>query len=133
MNQNEPLPEPKPLPQGFVYEFVRALSCKCPRCHQGALYKEGFMNMDLRAACPVCDLDYTRIDAADGPAVFLIFILGFLLVPAALLLEYLASPPLWLHAVLWGAVALGMTLGALKPLKSYIIALQFKHRPNDWL
>lgn len=88
--------------------------------------------MDLLDACPACHLDYTRIDAADGPAVFLIFILGFLLVPAALLLEWLLEPPLWLHVALWGVIALGATLGALKPLKAYIIALQFKHRPGDW-
>lgn len=129
MNNHEPLPDPNNLWQGFV----QALTCTCPRCHQGPLYQDGFMNMELRDRCPVCGLDYTRIDAADGPAVFLIFILGFLLVPAALLLEYWLSPPLWLHALLWGAVALGLTLGSLKPLKAYIIALQFKHRPNDWL
>ncbi len=88
--------------------------------------------MDLLDACPSCGLDYTRIDAADGPAVFLIFILGTLLVPAALLLDWLVAVPLWVHAVLWGMIALGATLGALKPLKAYIIALQFKHRPGDW-
>lgn len=124
MNDYAPLPDTNTIRQ--------ALACRCPRCGKGPLYREGFLNMDLRPACPACHLDYTRIDAADGPAVFLIFILGFLLVPAALLLEWLAAPPLWLHAVLWGAVALGATLGALKPLKAYIIALQFKHRPGDW-
>lgn len=124
MNDYAPLPDSNIIRQ--------ALACRCPRCGQGALYKDGFMNMDLRDACPSCALDYTRIDAADGPAVFLIFILGFLLVPAALLLEWLAGPPLWVHAVLWGVIALGATLGSLKPLKAYIIALQFKHRPGDW-
>lgn len=124
MNSSAPLPDTNIIRQ--------ALACKCPRCGQGNLYKDGFINMDLRDVCPSCGLDYTKIDAADGPAVFLIFILGFLLVPAALLFEYLVHPPLWLHAVLWGIVALGMTLGALKPLKAYIIALQWKHRPQDW-
>lgn len=124
MNSSEPLPDTNIIRQAFA--------CKCPRCGKGPLYKQGFMNMDLRDACPECGLDYTKIDAADGPAVFLIFILGFLLVPAALLFEYLVHPPLWVHAVLWGAVALGSTLGSLKPLKAYIISLQWKHRPNDW-
>lgn len=124
MNSIAPLPD-----QNIVRQ---ALACKCPRCGQGNLYKDGLMNMDLRDACPSCGLDYTKIDAADGPAVFLIFILGFLLVPAALLLEYLVHPPLWFHAIFWGVIALGMTLGALKPLKAYIISLQWKHRPGDW-
>ena len=124
MNDTKPLPDMNIVRQ--------ALACCCPRCGKGALYKEGFMEMNLRDSCESCGLDYKRIDAADGPAVFLIFILGFLLVPAALLFEGAFHPPLWLHAILWGIVALGATLGALKPLKAYIIALQFKHRPGDW-
>ncbi len=88
--------------------------------------------MSLRDNCAVCGLDLTKNDSADGPAVFLIFILGFLLVPLALITDNLFSPPLWVHAILWGSVALGLTLGALRPLKAYIIALQFKHRPKDW-
>ncbi len=63
---------------------------------------------------------------------FLIFILGFLLVPLALLFENAFAPPLWVHAVLWGGAAIGITLGALRPLKAYVIALQYKHRPGDW-
>lgn len=86
----------------------------------------------MQNSCGTCHLDFTKNDSADGPAVFLIFILGFLLVPLALLVETLLSPPLWFHAVAWTIVALALTLGALKPLKSYIIALQYKHRPEDW-
>lgn len=88
--------------------------------------------MDLRDVCASCGLDYTKNDSADGPAVFMIFILGFLLVPLALVFDNIMAPPLWVHAVLWSIVALILTVGALKPLKSYIIALQFKHRPGDW-
>ena len=109
----------------------QALSCKCPRCQVGDLYKQGF-TMDLLKSCPSCGLDYTKNDSGDGPAVFLIFVLGFLLVPLALIFENIFTPPLWVHAVLWTIVALVLTVGSLKPLKSYIIALQFKHRPGDW-
>lgn len=111
--------------------LIEGLSCKCPRCHQGHLYKQGF-TIALRERCDVCGLDFSKNDSADGPAVFLIFVLGFLLVPLALVFENLVAPPLWVHAVLWSVVALGLTLGALKPLKSYVIALQYKHRPGDW-
>ncbi len=108
-----------------------ALACKCPRCCEGALY-EGRWTVALRSSCDVCGLDFTKNDSADGPAVFLIFVLGFLLVPLALLFEVMVAPPLWVHAVLWTVVALSMTVGALKPLKAFIIYLQFKHRPGDW-
>ena len=116
----------------FHYSFIRqALSCKCPRCHEGHLYKAGF-TVDLRDFCTACGLDFTKNDSADGPAVFLIFLLGAMLVPLALLFDNIVSPPLWVHGILWSVVALGLTLGALKPLKSYIVALQYKHRPGDW-
>lgn len=88
--------------------------------------------MDLREKCESCGLDYTRSDSADGPAVFLIFILGFLLVPLALFTDSLLHWPVWVHALVWGTIALTLTLGALRPLKAYIIALQYKHRASDW-
>lgn len=108
-----------------------AWRCKCPRCREGDLYPAKF-NLALADRCSVCGLNLAKNDSADGPAVFLIFILGFLLVPLALILDAAVTPPLWVHAVLWTVVALVITLGLLKPIKTYVIALQFKHRPGDW-
>lgn len=85
----------------------------------------------MQQICPACGLDLTRADSADGPAVFLIFVLGASLVPLALIFETAFAPPLWVHAVLWGAVALGITLAALRPLKALVVALQYRHRPWD--
>lgn len=110
----------------------QALACKCPRCGQGDLYKPGFLNLSLNDRCSSCGFELSKNDSADGPAVFLIFILGFLLVPIALFVDHLFTPPLWVHAILWSLVTLGLTLGLLKPIKSYVIALQLKHRASDW-
>ncbi len=110
---------------------LQALACKCPKCGKGDLYKPGFLNLSLNDSCPVCGLDLARNDNGDGPAVFLIFILGFLLVPIALFLDHLFQPPLWVHAIIWTTAALGLTLGMLKPLKAFIIALQLRHRASD--
>lgn len=107
-----------------------ALACACPRCGQGKLYASTY-DLTVVDHCPTCGLDLAKNDSADGPAVFLIFILGFLLVPLALLTDHFFSPPLWVHIILWGIVGLGIILLSLKPLKAYIIALQYKHRPWD--
>lgn len=115
----------------FAQTLQKGLSCKCPKCGEGPLYPSLF-DLRLHEKCPACGLDLAKNDSADGPAVFLIFILGFLLVPAALIFDNIFSPPLWVHGVLWTIVALGITLGSLKPLKSYIIYLQYKHRQSDW-
>jgi uncharacterized protein (DUF983 family) len=109
----------------------RAFKQKCPRCHLGNLYKPG-LSLDLQDHCSHCGLDFTRNDSADGPAVFLIFVLGFLMVPAALIVEFTLYPPLWVHAVIWPVIIVAMIVGSLRPLKSYIIALQYKYRPEDW-
>ncbi len=115
------------------FDLMRiACKCKCPKCGEGSLYKPGPFAVDVVKECTSCGLDFTKNDSADGPTVFLIFVLGFLLVPLALIFENIFAPPLWVHAVLWSVVALVLTLGSLKPIKSYIIALQFKHRPRDW-
>ena len=106
-------------------------ACKCPRCKTGDLYQPG-LSINLRDQCDRCGLDFTKNDSADGPAVLLIFILGSLLVPLALIVDARFGWPLWLQAALWSAVAVLMTLGALRPLKAYIIALHFKHRAPDW-
>ncbi len=116
---------------GVVASLKLGWQCKCPKCGTGDLYKPG-ITLSLRDACAVCGLDLSRNDSADGPAVFLIFVLGFFLVPVALVFDSWMNPPLWVHAALWSVVTLGLTVGMLRPLKAYIIALQFKHKLNNW-
>jgi len=63
-----------------------AVGCRCPRCGDGRLFV-GLLT--VRAACPVCGLDLSAEDAGDGPAVFVIFALGFIVVGS-----YFQSPGL---------------------------------------
>lgn len=109
----------------------QGLSARCPACGEGPLFKSG-ISLTFRDSCPACGLDYKRIDSADGPAVFLTFVLGFLLVPLALGVEVLFSPPLWVHVLVFGAAALILTLASLRPLKAFTAALQYRMRPGDW-
>ena len=85
------------------------LACRCPRCGQGKLYG-GYLK--IAESCNVCHLNLAEADSGDGPAVFLIFILGFLVVPAALWVAMRVDWPLWLHALVWGVVILGLALRA---------------------
>lgn len=109
---------------GAPSAFSAGLACKCPRCGKGATF-DGYLT--TRATCEVCGLDIASYDTGDGPAVFIIFILGALVVPMALLLESLVSPPLWLHGIIWGIVILGGSLALLRPLKGVMICLQYRH------
>ncbi|HUH83546.1 MAG TPA: DUF983 domain-containing protein, partial [Stellaceae bacterium] len=64
----------------------------------------------------------------DGPAVFVILILGAVTVGLALLVEVMFAPPLWLHVVLWTPFVLGGAILMLRPMKAWLIALQYRHR-----
>jgi uncharacterized protein (DUF983 family) len=108
-----------------------ALKCKCPRCKEGDLYPSRF-SFELNDKCNNCDLDIKENDNGDGPAVFLIFILGFTITPLAILVEFTLFPPYWFHAVFWSIITLSIILISMKPLKAYIMGLQFKHRPGTW-
>jgi uncharacterized protein (DUF983 family) len=78
--------------------------------------------------CPDCGLDLAAQDAGDGPAVFVILVLGALVVGLAILVEVLFAPPLWVHVVLWTPFTLGAAVLMLRPLKAGLIALQYRHR-----
>lgn len=104
------------------------MRCVCPRCGRGRLYS-GYLTVAER--CNDCGLDFSQVDSGDGPAVFLIFILGFLVVPVALWVSMSVEWPLWLHAIVWSIVVLGLTLGMLRPAKAYVIALQYRYRRSE--
>jgi len=94
---------------------IRAgLRCRCPRCGKGKLFA-GFLT--LRPRCEVCGLDYGFADSGDGPAVFIMFLAGFIVVGAALVTEAVYHPPYWVHASLWLPLILIVTLGPLRPMK----------------
>jgi uncharacterized protein (DUF983 family) len=108
--------------------IVAGLSCRCPRCGRGKLL-QGFLT--VRPRCDACGLDYGFADSGDGPAVFIMFIAGFIVVGAALVTEILYQPPLWLHAALWLPLIIVVTLGPLRPMKGLLIALQYYHKAAE--
>ena len=114
--------------QPAVSPYRAGLNCRCPRCGQGALFK-GLL--EVRPQCEVCGLDFSKADSGDGPAVFIILILGAVVVLLALLLESLISPALWVHMALWPAVIVAGSIWMLRPAKSLLIALQFQNKAED--
>ena len=101
-----------------------ALGCRCPRCGEGRLFT-GLLA--VRPACPACGLDLSSQDAGDGPAVFVIFFLGLIVVGLAAVVEIKFAPPLWVHVLLWTPLIVGGAILMLRPLKAGLIALQYRH------
>ena len=111
-----------------VSPFSAGLKGRCPRCGEGRLFK-GYL--DLRDECAACGLDYSQVDSGDGPAVFVIFIVGFVVVGLALWLELAYMPPIWLHLLLWIPLILILSLGLLRPFKATLIALQYRNKASQ--
>jgi len=105
-----------------------ALTARCPRCGEGPLFRGP---LALRDRCDKCGLDYKFIDTGDGPAIFGIMILGFLVLGGALIVEFKIGPPLWVHLLLWGVGTPLLALALLRFLKALLIALQFKHKAEE--
>jgi len=101
------------------------MAARCPKCREGALFS-GFLTVN--EFCPVCGLDLRAHDSGDGPAVFIIFIVGALAVGGAILLEFSLEPPYWVHVVTWPIVVLGLSLAMLRPLKAKFIEIQYRRR-----
>jgi uncharacterized protein (DUF983 family) len=118
----------KPAIHSLSGSIGAGVRCSCPRCGKGKLFR-GFLT--LPPCCDACELDYGFADAGDGPAVFIIFIAGFVVVGAALVTEVLYHPPYWVHAVLWVPLILIVTLGLLRPMKGLMIALQYYHKAEE--
>ena len=111
-----------------VSPFVAGLHCRCPRCGDGALF-DGFLT--VRPVCSACGFDLAAADSGDGPAVFVMFIVGPVVTGLALWVETAFAPPYWLHLALWIPAALGGSLALLRPFKATLIALQYRHRASD--
>lgn len=104
--------------------FRAGLKGCCPRCGNGRLF-DGLVK--VKPSCSSCGLDYSFADAGDGPAVFVILIIGFLVVGLALWSEVNYSPPVWLHILLWGPLTIILSLALLRGLKGILIALQYRN------
>lgn len=80
----------------------------------------------MAPVCTACGLDLRRHDSGDGPATILIFALGALVVPLALWVEAVFEPPYLLHVLVWPVVIIGLTIGALRPLKAFFVAQHYR-------
>jgi uncharacterized protein (DUF983 family) len=115
-------------PQPPASVLAAGLQARCPRCGRGALFRRGLVP---REKCDSCGLSYAFADSGDGPAVFAIFILGFLILGGALLVEFKLGPPVWVHILLWGILTPLLAFFLLRILKATLIALQFKHKAEQ--
>jgi uncharacterized protein (DUF983 family) len=115
------LAEPVPLAQ------VALKGC-CPRCGNGPLFA-GIIA--FAPACSACGLDYGRFYVGDGAAAFLIFIVGAVMMAAALITDAKFAPPWWVHVLLWTPLTIGLTMALLRASKGLLMALEYRNDAGE--
>lgn len=111
--------EPDPL--------AAALKGRCPRCAAPGLFA-GLIQFAPK--CRACGLDYAAFNVGDGPAAFLILIVGAIVVAGAIWVELAFTPAWWVHLV-WIPVAALLTIAGLRLGKALLLALEYKHRARE--
>jgi uncharacterized protein (DUF983 family) len=105
-----------------------ALRGLCPRCGAKTLYR-GLAS--FQPLCRACGLDYAAFNVGDGPAAFLILIVGGMVTALAIALELGASPPFWLHILLWVPLTAVLVVGTLRVSKGLLLTLEYRHRARE--
>lgn len=100
----------------------------CPRCGERTLFS-GIASFAPR--CRACGLDFSAFNVGDGPAAFLILIVGGVITGLAIWLELAAEPPFWVHALLWLPLTALLVVGLLRFAKGLLLILEYRHQARE--
>jgi uncharacterized protein (DUF983 family) len=104
-----------------------SLNGLCPRCGERTLFN-GIATFHSR--CRACGLDFAAFNIGDGPAAFLILIVGAILAVAAILFDLAVSPPMWAHLI-WIPVGALLTLTGLRIGKAALLYQEYRHQAGE--
>jgi uncharacterized protein (DUF983 family) len=99
----------------------------CPNCGARTLFA-GLARFASR--CPACGLDFQSYNVGDGPAAFLILIVGAIVAVGAILLDQMAGPPWWIH-IIWLPIGAALTIYGLRLGKAALLYQEHKHRARE--
>jgi uncharacterized protein (DUF983 family) len=105
-----------------------ALQGLCPRCGSRTLFA-GLATFAPK--CRACGLDFASFNVGDGPAAFLIFIVGGIVVGLAIVTQVKLSPPWWVHVLLWVPLTGILTVGLLRLGKGLLLALEYQRGARE--
>lgn len=85
----------------------------------------------FRDKCSGCGAEFKAADAGDGPAVFVILIVGAIVAPLLIILQVVVDLPDVLALAITMAAAVALCLALLPPFKATLFALQWKHKARE--
>jgi uncharacterized protein (DUF983 family) len=87
--------------------------------------------LKFRERCRACGADFKSADAGDGPAVFVILIVGAIVAPLLIILQFGLDLPGWMALTITLAAAIVLCLALLPPFKALLFAFQWKHKASE--
>ncbi|CAN5178723.1 DUF983 domain-containing protein [soil metagenome] len=109
----------------FGPAFRRALCNRCPACGEAKLFPK-FLRTPPH--CPYCGQSWENHQADDFPSYIVILLLGHILVPLMIEVNYWLSIPLGVQAILWPGLAVVLAVAMIQPAKGAVIAFQWSRR-----
>ncbi|WP_427454722.1 DUF983 domain-containing protein [Litorimonas sp. WD9-15] len=104
------------------------LSGRCPECGEGRLFKA---LLSFQDSCAACSADFRDEDAGDGPAIFVIFIVGIFIVPMALAFHMLLDPPMVVTMLLWGTIIILASLWLLRLMRGVMFNIAWQRKARE--
>ncbi len=105
-----------------------SLRGQCPRCGAAGLFRSA---VSFSHRCSQCELDFTQFNVGDGPAAFLIMIVGAIVTIGAVSLQLSLAPPFWVQALIWVPVTAALVIGLLRIAKGALLVLEYRNRARE--
>jgi uncharacterized protein (DUF983 family) len=102
-----------------------ALFGLCPRCGAKGLFA-GVAK--FAPECRACGLDLSSFNVGDGPAAFLIFLVGGLAMVVAAWLALDVDPPVWVYPLVLVPLVIGPTMFGLRVSKAALLVSEYRRR-----
>ncbi len=105
-----------------------ALRGLCPRCGAPGLFRGA---VSFAPSCTRCALDFSAFNVGDGPAAFLIMIVGAIVSVGVVITHLKLALPIWVEPLIWIPVTILLVLGLLRIAKGALVALEFKNKARE--
>jgi uncharacterized protein (DUF983 family) len=100
----------------------------CPQCGQPTLF---VTVVRFAGQCRACGLSFAQFNVGDGPAAFLILIVGAIITALAVVTEVRAHPPFWVHVLLWLPMTVVAVMGLLRIAKGVLLILEYRNKARE--
>jgi uncharacterized protein (DUF983 family) len=122
------------LPAGATRDrwqaIKRGFQMRCPNCGEGPLFRA---YLKVNDACPVCGEEFFHQRADDAPPYLTILVVGHIVGALMLTVEEIDDTlPIWIHAIVWPLLTLGLSLFLLPRFKGALIAYQWALRMHGF-